>query len=247
MMKLSKRLQGVAGMVTPGERVADIGCDHAYTSIYLMKHRIAPSIIAMDVNKGPLMRAKENIEKQGLNKKIQTRISDGLQELNPGEVDTILIAGMGGPLTCKILKEGIDRVLTAKELVLQPQSEIHLVRRYLRHINFRIVKERMLIDDGKYYVIIKGSNGNASEETALEVFDLYGEFLLENKDPVLFQYLKWQKRVFYNLQKNLLGKNTSNAIRRLHEVKKQMALINEGLSYYSHKGGEYERLSKGDY
>ena len=94
-MQLSKRLSAVAGFVTPGYKVADVGCDHAFTSIYLVANHISPQVIAMDVNLGPLERAKENIEKYKVEDRIIIRRSDGIKELEPGEVDSVILAGMG--------------------------------------------------------------------------------------------------------------------------------------------------------
>ena len=83
---LSKRLLTAVGMITKGNIVADVGCDHAYTSIYLCKENIAPKVIAMDVNRGPLARAKEHVEEAGLIDSISLRLSDGLEKLSPNEV-----------------------------------------------------------------------------------------------------------------------------------------------------------------
>ena len=131
-MELSDRLQAVANMVTPGNKVADVGCDHAYISIYLVKNKISDKVIAMDVNQGPLNIARTNISKEGFSDKIETRLSNGLLKLSPNEADSIIIAGMGGGLTCKILQEGIDKLDGVKELILQPQSELDLVRKLLK-------------------------------------------------------------------------------------------------------------------
>lgn len=154
-MQLSTRLKMVADCVSKGSIVADVGCDHAYISIYLMEHNLAQHIIALDINKGPLQRAKENIKQYGLEEKIQTRLSNGLLKLKPKEADCIVIAGMGGELMKNILIEGAACVAQAKELILQPQSEIYKIRRYLHTIGFNIIFENMCIDDGKFYVVIK--------------------------------------------------------------------------------------------
>src|SRR5699024_6415223 len=111
-----------------GWAVADIGCDHAYISIYLIKKKIATKVIAMDVNLGPLNIAKKNIAESGYGHKIEVRQSDGLKSLVKKEVETIVIAGMGGALICRILKEGIEQVMAAKELILQAQSDLPMVR-----------------------------------------------------------------------------------------------------------------------
>lgn len=154
-MQLSKRLQAVADMVPRGSRVADIGCDHAYVSLYLVKNRIAETVVAMDVNKGPLQKAKENIKKHGCSEYIDTRLSDGAMELKQEEADVLLIAGMGGGLVQKILLDSIELVKECKALVLQPQSEVANVRKYVSKIGFQIVEEKILIDEGKFYMMFR--------------------------------------------------------------------------------------------
>ena len=104
-MELSKRLYAVAGLVTEGASVADIGTDHGYVPIYLVKNKIASKVIAMDINKGPLERARMHIIGHGLKGQIETRLSDGLKMVNPGEVDAMIAAGMGGALVIKILED----------------------------------------------------------------------------------------------------------------------------------------------
>lgn len=173
-------------MVTPGNRVADIGCDHAYTTIYLITKRISPYVVAMDINQGPLDRARENVEKYGVADKVSIRKSDGLKKLDAGEVDTILIAGMGGRLMLQILMGNMKVVSAAKELILQPQSEIHLVRKTLKDMGYLIIKENMLKEDGKYYVIMKlknaSSNLNDRDYQLLKPEHYYfGRLLLEEK------------------------------------------------------------------
>ena len=105
-MQISERLRTVAGMVSPGCRLADVGTDHAYIPIYLMQNGVIPQAVAMDINQGPLLRATENIRRYGLTGRIETRLSDGLEKLQAGEADTILIAGMGGLLMVRILETG---------------------------------------------------------------------------------------------------------------------------------------------
>ena len=128
MAELSKRLEAVAGMVTAGMRLADIGTDHGYLPIHLVKRGMIPSAIAMDVNKGPLMRAQEHIRAEGLEDKIITRLSDGLKNLKKNEADIMIAAGMGGGLVIRILSEGDGEIKGIKEYILQPQSEIKKVR-----------------------------------------------------------------------------------------------------------------------
>lgn len=245
-MQLSDRLTTVAEFVSKGSKVADIGCDHAHTSIYLVEHGIAVSSIAMDINKGPLQRAEENIRRFGYEDKIATRLSDGAKELKPGEADTLLISGMGGLLMNKILSESIETVKEAKELILQPQSEVSLVRKYIHKLGFSIVKEAMLIEDEKYYTVIRAVKscetrgqaaevskaGNECEKYEKEIFYRYGKLLLEEKNPVLKQFLESGKALYGNIVKEISGQEGERTKERCRELKEELVLIEEALAYY---------------
>ncbi|MDO4261077.1 MAG: class I SAM-dependent methyltransferase [Eubacteriales bacterium] len=154
-VQLSRRMSALAALVTEGNRLADVGTDHGYVPIALVQSGRIPSAIAMDVAEGPLGRAREHIREQGLDTYIETRQSDGLSRLRPGEADTVLIAGMGGMLMLRILKAAEGRLMGVRELILQPQSEIHLVRRYLRAGGFSIAAEDVVEEDGKYYPMFR--------------------------------------------------------------------------------------------
>jgi tRNA (adenine22-N1)-methyltransferase len=236
-MQLSKRLQAVAGMVTPGNRVADIGCDHAYTSIYLLTNRISPYVVAMDINQGPLDRAKENVEKYGVEDKISIRKSDGLMMLNAGEVDTILIAGMGGRLMLQILTSHMKIVSAAKELVLQPQSEAYLVRKTLKELGYIVIKENMLKEDGKYYVILKLKIGSPTNDKAYQLLKLehiyFGRILLEERNPVLLEYLESERQQYKDIYKELITLPTKQSIQRQTEIADLIQLIDCAIGYYN--------------
>ncbi|MDO5350323.1 MAG: class I SAM-dependent methyltransferase, partial [Lachnospiraceae bacterium] len=158
-MKLSKRLELVASFVPEGSRIADVGTDHGYIPIELVKRGLCPSGIAMDIGKGPLERAREHIREQGLEEKIESRLSDGLSALKPGEADTVVIAGMGGELVIHILDAGRHMWESVKEFVLSPQSELDKVRKYLEENGFAIQKEAMVVDEGKYYTVMLVKRG----------------------------------------------------------------------------------------
>ena len=193
-IRLSNRLSALASLVSKGHRLADIGTDHGYIPIYLCQTGIIPSAIAMDIGKGPLQQATAHIKQQGLSSRIRTRLSDGLTALQPGEADTILIAGMGGGLVMKILSQGTHALTGSEELILQPQSEIAQVRAYLRTHGFRILEEEMILEDGKYYPMMKVVQETASdqrEETVqVQVEDAFGPVLLQKKHPVLKEWLQ---------------------------------------------------------
>lgn len=237
-MQLTKRLQAVADLVTPGSRVADVGCDHAYVSIYLAENNISRSIIAMDVNKGPLEHAKANIAKYGYGDYIEIRLSDGLDKLKPGESNCIIIAGMGGALTVDILSAKPEVMRFASELVLQPQSEIYKVRQFLCSQGFAIIKENMLIEDGKYYTMMKAVPNNSCKDFnayALRKKEhfYYGRLLLENRSPVLESYLIRDMGICENILKSLEAENTAKAAERKQQIKEKIELIRSGLEYYN--------------
>ena len=153
-VQLSRRLKAIADMVTEGNRLVDVGCDHGYLPVYLMLNHKIPGAIATDVGKGPLARAQEHIAQYGMSKYIEARLCDGLQGVRTGEGDTLVIAGMGGPLMEKILTEGKAALPGFRELILQPQSDIPHFRHFLMEHGFCIIQEEMILEDGKYYPMI---------------------------------------------------------------------------------------------
>lgn len=213
---LSERMLRTAAMVSRGNRTADVGCDHAYTSIYLVEQGIAPTVVAMDVNAGPLERAKENVDRFGKKEEISLRLSDGLEALLPGEADTVLIAGMGGPLMERILSAYPATVESVKELVLQPQSEVASLRRFLHENGFRIAKEDMLCEDGKYYVILRAEHG--TEEPWTEEEYVYGKRLKEEAVPVLLEFLGKEREKTKAVLAGLEAAGTHKAENRKEEM-----------------------------
>lgn len=152
---LSDRMRAVASMVTAGNRVCDVGCDHGFVSIYLVEQRLSPAVLAMDVRSGPLGAAREHIAERGLEAIITTRLSDGLHNYNIGEADTFICAGMGGGLMRRILSENRAKTDSFQELILQPQSEIEQFRAWLREQGYRIAEEKMVAEDGKFYPMMR--------------------------------------------------------------------------------------------
>lgn len=233
---LSKRLKALANMVTDGNRLADIGTDHGYIPIYLCQTGKIPSALAMDIGKGPLQQAQTHIAEHGLSEQIKTRLSDGMAALQFGEADTILIAGMGGGLVMKILSEGAEKLTGKEELILQPQSEIALVREFLRVRNFQILNEDMILEDGKYYPMMKVSQQKATEQTKIlpqEVADAFGPVLLQKRHPVLKEWLERELRTTNSVIEQLSAQPDHERIRnRMQQVNCKKTLILEALKNY---------------
>lgn len=212
MIQLSKRLQAVAelaaGRMEHGGRsvaevpertktpqiecVADVGTDHGYLPIWLVEQGIADRAIAMDVRTGPLQRAQEHIREHQLGAYIETRLSDGLAALHRDEAQVIVIAGMGGATMSGILEAGQAVISPDTILVLQPQSELYEFRSYLVTHGFRLLSEDMVEEDGKYYPMMKVQKGLKAPLSYTEEELRYGPLLLEERHPVLKEFLLWQ-------------------------------------------------------
>ena len=229
-LQISRRLKAVAALVSPGLVLADVGCDHGYIPIYLIQKGQIPRAIAMDINQGPLLRAMEHIREWGLETYIETRLSDGLEALEPGEAQCLVIAVMGGPLMERILTQGAPVLKDMKELILQPQSEIGHFRQFLAENDYRIIEEDMIEEDGKYYPMMKAVQGNMNYTKKAEY--LYGKKLLEKRHPVLKEFLEKEDRASRELLDKLIQVETSSAQKRKEELLEKIRDREEALAYY---------------
>lgn len=220
---LSGRLQAVAAMVTVGNRVCDVGCDHGFVPIYLVTQGICPGVLAMDVKKGPLSAAKQHIAERGLDEVIHTRLSDGLHNYNIGEADSLICAGMGGRLMMRILSDDKVKTESFRELILQPQSEIEQFRRWLRMQGYCITDENMIEEDGKFYPMMRVEMNvpkinNACDfidDTILcKLIDRYGPILLQRRDRTLAVYLKREERIYGEILEELQERGLSDEKRK---------------------------------
>lgn len=229
-MELSKRLQAVADLVSNGVTVADVGTDHGYIPIYLVESRKNKCAIAMDINRGPLDRAEAHIRMHGLGEQIKTRLSDGVQKLQIGECDCVIVAGMGGGLVIKIMEDGEEIFRNLTEFILQPQSEIAKVRQYLCEHNYRIIAEDMVLEDGKFYPMMKVANGSAEEYSTLEL--RYGKLLLREKHPVLKLFLEKEEKTKEQICRQLRKEEGIHIASRIAELENETAQTKEALGIY---------------
>lgn len=184
MKKLTDRLKKIAEMVPKGCTAADIGTDHAYLPVYLVENGICPSVIATDVADGPLQRAVKTL--LGYEDRICLRKGDGLAPVRESEADCVIIAGMGGDLIERIIREsGWD--LTGKTLLLQPMTKIPELRKWLYYAGFEVKDEKLSEDSGKLYRSFSVSLGEPDRPASWELWA--GRLLFENRDPLLSRWL----------------------------------------------------------
>lgn len=205
-MELKGRLKLIAEKVSCCNTVCDIGTDHAYIPIFLIKNDKCKNAIACDVKEGPILIAKENVTKMNLNDRIELRIGNGLDAISKDEVDVIVIAGMGGMLIQAILNQGIEKARRANRLVLQPMNAIEVVREWLNKNGFEIDDEELVNEGNKIYnVIVARWTGCISNID--EIYYYIGEKLIQKKDRLLKRYIENKIRLFDNI---LLEQRKSN-------------------------------------
>lgn len=182
-MKLTDRLLKIASLVTE-KTVADIGTDHGYIPIHLLNENKVDFAILADINKGPLMNAKGEVDRNNLGEKVDLRLGSGLEVLEKGEVSEVIIAGMGGSLISKLLENKLEVSQSINKLILQPMQSQETLRKYLLNNGFEILDEVLVKEDFRVYEIIctKYTGKNTKVD---EIYYEIGQKLIENKDPLL--------------------------------------------------------------
>lgn len=168
MQSLSKRLAAVASLVKQGSTVADVGTDHGYIPVFLYKAGVIRSAVAADINKGPLSSCEALVSQEGLCDVIKTRLSDGLDNIDSNEYDTIIIAGMGGELISEILSRHDVR---DKHIILNPMTHPELARKYLFDNGFEIENDIIVKDARHCYCVFDAHyTGNITPKDASDYY-----------------------------------------------------------------------------
>lgn len=201
-MKISNRLKTIADLVS-FETFADIGTDHGYAPIYLVESGKVKKAIACDLRKEPLKKAYENIKEFGFLDEIETRLGSGFSKLEPDEVESVLIAGMGGMLMIDIIKNDLETVKSLKELILSPHEDVAKVREFVHSIGFSIIDEIMLKDGKQIYNALRLLPSKNLEKYENKVCYEYGKILLERKEPLLKELLERQEKQYLKAVENI--------------------------------------------
>lgn len=189
-MRLGARLQAIAGFVRPGMRLADIGTDHAYLPIYLVKQGIVPWAIAGEVNKGPFRAAQQAIENERLADKISLRLGNGLSVINSGEVDAAVIAGMGGATIVEILQEASHLVKSLLRIIAQPMVASAAVRHWFINNGWQIIDETLVMDEGRLYEIIVAEPSDAPLPLIEPILYEIGPILWNSRHALLAMHIE---------------------------------------------------------
>ena len=229
-MHLDDRLQALADFVPEGSRAADIGTDHGYLAVALLQQGKADFVVAGDLNRGPYEAAKRTVHENAIGEEqISVRIGDGLKVLQPGEVDTVCIAGMGGILMNNILEASPEITAELKTLVLQPMNGAPELREWLYEHDWHIVDENLVIDDGRIYEIIKAEKGSRRKPSGLDL--LVGPKLWQKKPPLLRHHIEsllfQQRRILSGMEKSERAKGD----KRFAQVKRRVRALEERLKW----------------
>ncbi|SFT49133.1 tRNA (adenine22-N1)-methyltransferase [Selenomonas sp. GACV-9] len=229
-MQLDDRLQALADFVPIGCRAADIGTDHGYLAIALIREGKAGFVVAGDLNEGPYEAAKRTVHENAIAEdQISVRLGNGLQVLAPGEVDTVCIAGMGGVLMTQILEQSPDVVKKLKTLVLQPMNGAPELRKWLYRHSWHIADEKLAVADGRIYEIIKAERGRQVRPEPIDL--LIGPVLWQKKSPLLKHHIEsllfQQRRVLTGMEKSPRALKT----KKYAVIKEQVKELEERLTW----------------
>ena len=224
-----RRLEEIINLVEDNSIVADIGTDHGIVPYELVKSNKAKKVIASDISEKSLDKLREKLDYLDEPEKIILNVSDGLDNLNEYQVDTIIISGMGGNLIVDILNKNIDVAKSANCLILGANNSLSVLRKFLHDNSFEIIEEVDLFENDKYYQIIKIKVGKQLFSNDYEYE--FGKFLIDNKSENLKQYIKQQIENKKTILSNISEKdsdNVKNAIDNINiEIKELEKVLNK--------------------
>ena len=218
-MKLTNRLLKIASLVDKNNRLADIGTDHGYIPVYLLNKGKIDFAILADINKGPLENARSEVRRNKLENKVDLRLGSGIEVLKKGEVDEVIIAGMGGILIGELLEANKEVAHSVEKLILQPMQAQEELRSYLLNNGYEIIDECLEKEDFRLYEIIvakyTGNNTSVEDEIYYEV----GKKLIENKDELLVEFIENKIKKYNNIIEKLGDKELDAVVAKRNLAK----------------------------
>ncbi|MGL5380812.1 tRNA (adenine(22)-N(1))-methyltransferase [Clostridium sp.] len=229
-MELSKRLKLIVDNVDKVSVIADIGTDHGYIPLYLLKNSLCEKAIASDINKDPLDKARLNAILEGMGDELEFRLGDGLKTIKNKEVQAVVIAGMGGNLIRDILEEKIEIVNNLDYLILLPAQNPEVLREYLYNNDYEIIKEDLCLDEDKYYELFKVRRKEGENTILDSIYYEVSPQLLMGKHPLMKEYLTY-KVDNYNKIVSFITESTVSATERRKEIKEKLEVMNNMLNF----------------
>lgn len=218
-VKLNNRLEKVASFVDEDRSIIDVGCDHALLSIYLVQNHEVRKIIASDIKEGPLNGARENIKKYKLEEKIKIKLGPGIEPIED-DINTIIISGMGGLNMIGILKYNSFKYKNVDTIILSPNSDTDKVRREICKLGFYIKKEALVKEKNIIYPVILFTRGKKKYHYKDY---LYGPVLLQEKNPLLIEYLSKEQLK----KQKLLEVLPTKYLKKRRQLKKELNIISK--------------------
>lgn len=227
-MELSLRLSKIVELIDKCNKVIDVGTDHGYIPIYLIKNNLCSLVIASDINKGPLDKAKQNILYKGLNGRIECRKGAGLSVVKANEVNCAIIAGMGGNLIRDIIlndKEIFDKL---EYSILQPVQNPEVLRRFLYEQGYDIMDEELCYEEDKYYEIIKVRHSNLKIHSLNEIDYEISPLLYKKRHPLIRNFIEYKIDKYLDILSYIKEPSENASIRKI-EIQNKIAHLKERL------------------
>jgi len=228
-LHLTPRLKAIADSINKSRTIADIGSDHAYLPIYLIKNKKTERAIATDINVGPSEIAINRIKQWGFENVIDVRIGFGLKVLSPYEADTIIISGMGGMQIMEILKQNLEIANSAQKIILQPMRDSYLLRKWLSKNYFYIINVEVVKENDKFYEIIWTSP--SEDKKGSNTINYFDDRLISKNSIILLEYIDSIYNKYKVISTKLKNHNTPNAIKRRKQCVKMMVYCEEVRSW----------------
>ena len=247
MIKLTERLQGIADLIPPGSRVADIGTDHGYIPIWLKQSGRSDYIVAGDIHEGPLRKMEDHMERYlGEDREgIYPRKGSGFQVFETGEADTAVLAGMGGLLMIDILSEDPEKTASLKRLILQPRNAQDKLRKWLLDNGFFIADEKLVRESRFVWeiLLVETEGCFTGEETArkntLEYFAgeevqyEVGQYPIRRKDKDLPDLIRWKQEILQEIVDGACRSDSAQAMERARETREKIGSLERILEHVS--------------
>ncbi|MCK8815949.1 class I SAM-dependent methyltransferase [Natroniella sulfidigena] len=223
-MKLSPRLAAIVRMIDLPTKVADVGTDHAYIPIYLAQNTSCSTIIASDAKENPYQFAIENVKQMGLADRIDVRLGSGLSVLNEGEVETVIIAGMGSQTMQDIITADYELAQNLERIILQPMAGAASLRKWLVKNNFKIIDESLVKDERIYQIIVvEPGSMELNDQFLLEL----GPILIQKREELWEEYTtelinKWNRiknEIIENNPEHAKVAELNEKIKKIKEIK----------------------------